>query len=343
MKNLIIIAAVSITLLLTGCKQNGDSESGSVADDSAVIATVNGKPVTEAILNVLEREIAQRNRGAKIPKEQLIEELINRELLYQEAEKKQLDKKPDVAPNLKFLRLSLLSQADIQDFIKNNPVTDEEVKAEYEKMVSGPDGTEYKARHILTKTEDEAKTVIDKLQKGEKFEELAKTHSTGPSKTKGGDLGWFSPNQMVPPFSEAVVALKKGEYTATPVKTQFGWHVILQEDSRKKSPPALDAVKARIRSSLQMQKIQKHIEELRKNATIVMVEPEKSEEPKQAEKKPETSESSSSEPVKSDAPADKTQPKADSQAPAAGKTEPKAETPTAVEQTDTKKEETPTE
>lgn len=338
MKNLSIIAAVSITLLLTGCKQNG--EPGSAADDSAVIATVNGKPVTEAVLKVLETEIAQRNRGAKIPKEQLIEELINRELLYQEAEKKQLEKEPDVASNLKFLRLSLLSQADIQDFIKNNPVTEEEIKAEYEKMVSGPEGTEYKARHILVKTEDEAKTVIAKLQKGEKFEELAKTHSTGPSKTKGGDLGWFSPNQMVPPFSEAVGALKKDEYTTTPVKTQFGWHVILLEDSRKKSPPAFDSVKARIRSSLQMQKIQKYIEELRKNATIVMVEPEKSEGPEQAEKKPETSET-----AKPDAPATKTQPKADSPTPAekTGKTETKADTQTPVEQADTKKEGTPTE
>ena len=288
--------------------------------------------------------MAQRRRGAKIPKEQLIEELINRELLYQEAEKKQLDKKPDVAPNLNFLRLSLLSQADIQDFIKNNPVTDEEVKAEYDKKVSGPDGTEYKARHILVKTEDEAKTVTEKLQKGGKFEELAKTHSTGPSKTKGGDLGWFNPSQMVPPFSEAVVALKKGEYTTTPVKTQFGWHVILLEDSRKKAPPAFDSVKARIRSSLQMQKVQKHIEELRKNATIVMVEPEKSEEPKQAEKQPESNESSSSETAKPDTPSDKTQPKADSPTPA-GKTEPKAkaDTPTPAEQTDTKKKEAPTE
>jgi len=339
MKNLIIIAAASITLLLVGCKQNGDSESA--ADDSTVIATVNGKPVTEAVFNVLQTEIAQRSRGAKIPKEKLIEELINRELLYQEAEKKQLGKKPDIAPNLKFLRLSLLSQADIQDFIKNNPVSDEEIKAEYEKMSSGSEATEYKARHILVKKEDEAKTIIGKLQKGVKFEELARTHSTGPSKTKGGDLGWFSPNQMVPPFSEAVVALKKGEYTTTPVKTQFGWHVILLENSRKKNPPPFESVKARIRSSLQMQKIQKHIEELRKNATIVMVEPEKSEEPKPAEKKPETGKSSASETAKPEAPADKTQSKPDSPPPA-GKTETKADTPTPAEQADTKKEKTPT-
>ncbi len=339
MKNLIIIAAVSIMLSLTGCQQKGESQS---ADDSAVIATVNGKPVTEATLKVLETEIAQRRRGAKIPKEKLIEELINRELLYQEAEKKHLEKKPDVASNLKFMRLSLLSQADLQDFIKNNPVTDEEIKAEYDKKVSGPEGTEYKARHILTKTEDQAKTVIEKLKKGEKFEELAKTYSTGPSKTKGGDLGWFSPNQMVPPFSEAVVALKKGEYTTTPVKTQFGWHVIRLEDSRKKTPPAFDSVKARIRSSLQMQKIQKHIEELRKNATIVMAEPKKSEEPKQAEKKPEVSKSSSNETAKPDAAAAKAQPKADSPAPVAGETETKADTPTPAEEADTKKEKTST-
>jgi len=221
-------------------------------------------------------------------------------------------------------------------------VTDEAIKAEYEKMVSGPGGTEYKARHILVKTEGEAKTVIEKLKKGEKFEELAKTYSTGPSKTKGGDLGWFSPNQMVPPFSAAVVALKKGEYTTTPVKTQFGWHVILLEDSRKKTPPAFESVKARIRSSLQMQEIQKHIEELRKNATIVMAEPEKSKVPEQAEKKPETGESSGSKTAKPDAAADKTQTKADSPPAPAGKTETKADTPTPAEQADTKKEKTPT-
>jgi peptidyl-prolyl cis-trans isomerase C len=340
MKNLITIAAISIMLLLTACKQGSDSQQA--ADGSAVVATVNGEPITETMLQALEKQATQ-GRGGNIPRERLIEELISRELLYQEAKKNQLDQNPEIAASLNFMRLSTLSQAELQDFIKNHPVTDEEVKQEYDRKAEGPEATEYKARHILTKKEEDAKAVIEKLKKGEKFEALAKEYSTGPSKTKGGDLGWFGPNQMVPPFAAAVTELKKGEYTTTPVKTQFGWHVILLEDSRKKAAPVFDSVKQRIKASLQMQKVQKHIEDLRKNATIVMAEPEKSEEPKEAEKKPASSESSDSETTKPDSPPTTTQTEADRQTPAAENAKPKPAASTLAKQTDTKKVEGATE
>jgi peptidyl-prolyl cis-trans isomerase C len=133
--------------------------------------------------------------------------------------------------------------------------------------------TEYKARHILVDSEEAAKDVIKKLKKGEKFADLAKKVSKDPgSKGNGGDLGWFNPQQMVPPFSNAVVSLKNGELTQTPVQTQFGWHVILREDSRDQPPPAFDAVKDQLRSMMQTQRLQQHIGELKAKAKIEQFE-----------------------------------------------------------------------
>jgi peptidyl-prolyl cis-trans isomerase C len=174
---------------------------------------------------------------------------------------------------------SILSQAAMQDFIMNTPVSDAEIQKEYDATFGGAGQEEYKARHILTKTEDEAKQVIQKLKAGGDFKALAKEYSTDPTAgPSGGDLGWFSAQQMVAPFSSAVVAMKNGDYSQEPVQTQFGWHVILREESRAKTPPPLEAVKANIQAQMQRNAIENHIETLRTSAKIEMTPPKSAEE-----------------------------------------------------------------
>jgi peptidyl-prolyl cis-trans isomerase C len=232
------------------------------------VAIVNGTVISKTTFKTLEDEIALRTHGQKFPKQQLLEELIQRELLVQDAHKKHLEQSAEVKERIDMAERSLLSQANLQDYLKTNPVTDAEIKAEYDKEIVKMSGTEYKARHILVKTEEEAKRIIADLGKGAKFEALAEKHSLDPSKEQGGDLGWFTEGQMVEPFSKAVVALEKGKYTLTPVQTQFGWHVILREDSRAQVPPPFDSIKEQLRPALQQQKVQKMLEDLRKNAKV---------------------------------------------------------------------------
>jgi len=263
------------TTILTACdqQQTGDTANGStVAPVAAIskddaIAVVNGQYISKQAFSDLQKEISQRSQGQSFPKEKLIEELIQREILIQEASNKQLDKTAEFSERLETIKKSLLSQAAIQDYIKSNPVTDAELKVEYDEKIAKT-GIEYKARHILVKTEEESKKVIAELDKGADFKELAKKKSTGPSGPKGGDLGWFTPDRMVPPFSEAVIALEDNKYTPEAVKTQFGWHVILREESRAQTPPPFDSVKEQFRSMLQRKKMQSYMENLRSQAKV---------------------------------------------------------------------------
>ena len=240
--------------------------------DAAVM--VNGQYISKAALETLTQEVAERARGQKIPKEKLIDELIKRKLLVQQAVDKKLDQTPETQQRLEMMRNSLLSQLAIEDYIKANPVTEADIRAEYDKQIANvAGGTEYKARHILLEKEDEAVAVIVELDKGGDFAKLATTKSTGPSKAQGGDLGWFGAKQMVPEFSAAVATLEKGKYTATPVKTQFGWHVIILEDSRVKTPPPFEAVKSQIEPSIQREKLSAYLDSLRSSAKVEILVP----------------------------------------------------------------------
>ncbi|MGR9114781.1 MAG: peptidylprolyl isomerase [Gammaproteobacteria bacterium] len=301
------------TVLIAGCDKleqtSGTVMAPAVKKEDAV-AVVNGQYISKATLKSLENEIAERSHGQTFPKEKLIEELVRRELLVQDALHKQLDKSPEFLERIEQAKRALLSQAALQDFLKSNPVTDDEIKTEYDKKVGGDNGLEFKARHILVKTEDEAKNLIGELDKGANFEELAKKHSTGPSGPQGGDLGWFIASQMVPPFSEAVIALENGKYTSEPVETQFGWHVILREDSRPQTVPPLEAVKEQLLPFLQRQKVQDMLEKLRSQAQVEILIPVAEE---QAVSTPETeaepaAESSSESAPSADNPAAEPQP-----------------------------------
>ena len=288
MKKMIIPLLVAGTALIAGCDQKPAETTSTAAATPAIskadaIAVVNGQYIAKSTLNQLEKEIAERGHGQKFPKEKLVEELIQRELLVQDAVQKQLDKSPEITAQLEAAKKTLLTQADVQNFIKANPVTDAEVKAEYDSKVAGENGTEYKARHILVKTEDEAKKLIAELDKGGDFAKLANKNSLDAKESQnGGDLGWFVAGQMVAPFSEAVVKLEKGQYTKAPVKTQFGWHVILREDSRAQTPPPLEAVKEQLMPYLQRKKVQNMVETLRKQAKVEILVPLTEEPPKPA-------------------------------------------------------------
>jgi len=287
MKLKLIPLILASSVLLPGCFEEKAKDTGTAAPPTVskedAVASVNGTYISKKTLETLEKEITERSQGQTFPKEQLLEELIQRELLIQQAVQKQLDKSPEVIERMATVRNSLLSQAALQDYLKANPVTDEEIKAEYDSKMANM-GSEYKARHILVKTEDEAKKLIAELEKGADFTALAKKHSIDPMGSEGGDLGWFTADRMVPPFSEAVVALENGKFSKQPVQTQFGWHVILREESRALTPPPFDAVKEQIRPMLQRQKAQAMIENLRKNAKVEVLLPPTP--PKQEETQP---------------------------------------------------------
>lgn len=283
---------VAGTALIAGCNQEKATDTAGTTsspaataapaiDKADAIAVVNGQYIAKSTLDTLEKEIAERSHGQTFPKEKLVEELVQRELLVQDAVQKQLDKSPEFIAQLDAAKKALLTQADLQNFIKANPVTDAEIKAEYDSKVAAEKGTEYKARHILVKTEAEAKKLIAELDKGADFAKLANKNSLDAKESQnGGDLGWFSAAQMVAPFSEAVAALENGKYTKEPVKTQFGYHVILKEDSRPVTPPPLEAVKEQLTPFLQRKKVQEMIETLRKQAKVEVLVPLTEEKPK---------------------------------------------------------------
>jgi len=290
------VAAVASALLLAGCDNPpgtaekiagiapGHTSSSSLGETKPTaentVVIINGKPISKALFQSVLAEVAQRAGGQKVPDDKVLEGLIARELLSQEADKQDLAKDPAVAEKLENARRDVLVAARIEQFRKTSNVTEEEIKKEYDTRVASiPSGktTEYKARHILLENEQDAKDVLAKLKKGAKFDDLAKKLSKDPTaKQNGGLLDWFNPKQMVAEFSAAVAALKNGETTPSPVKSQFGWHVIQREDSREQDatpPPPYDAVKDQFRTLLLGQKLQKHVEELKAAAKIERLTP----------------------------------------------------------------------
>lgn len=238
------------------------------ADADSVVATVNGTKITEWMV---QRYAQQRNLPQNLGKDQrgiLIEELINRELIYQDALSIGVDKTPAIQAEIENMKVNIIASAMLNRSSDRFAVSEEDMKAEYEKRKGELGGKELKARHILLENEADAKAVIAELDKGSDFAELAKKRSTGPTGPQGGDLGWFQPGQMVREFSAAAQKLEKGSYTKAPVKTQFGWHVILLEDTRTVAPPAYEAIKEQIRVGMQGQLMESYIGGLRNKAKI---------------------------------------------------------------------------
>jgi peptidyl-prolyl cis-trans isomerase C len=234
------------------------------------LAIVNGKPVPKSRVDMLTQQLAKSGRPVSPEMQgQLKDEVIAREIFMQEAQKRGLDATDDFKAQMELARQTLLIRELFADYQKTNPVTDAEIKAEYDKFVTANGGKEYRARHILVPTEAEAKKVIADLKKGAKFEVLAKQRSKDPgSGANGGDLDWANAASYVPEFAEAMVKLKKGEMTQEPVKSNFGWHVIRVDDIRDAQLPKLEEVKPQIAQQLQQQKLAAFQENLRKSAKI---------------------------------------------------------------------------
>lgn len=232
------------------------------------IAVVNGKAVPKARLDTLVQQ-AQR-AGQQVTPElqaQAKDQVVLREIFAQEAERRGIPATADYKAQMELARQSIMIRELFEDFKKKNPVSDAEAKAEYDKFKAQASGTEYRARHILVEGEDEAKALIAQIKGGAKFEDLAKEKSKDPgSGQNGGDLDFAKPDNYVPEFSKAMTALKKGEMTEQPVKSQFGWHIIRLEDTREAQFPDFDAVKPQIQQRLGQVKLQKFQEDLRKGA-----------------------------------------------------------------------------
>jgi peptidyl-prolyl cis-trans isomerase C len=233
------------------------------------LAVVNGKPVPSSRADAMVKQMAaQGQQDTPQLRAMVKEELVNREILMQEADKLGLSSSPEVKNQMEMARQAIIIRALVADYVKKNPVSEAEIKAEYDKFKAQAGDKEYHARHILVDKEEDAKAIIDKLKSGTKFEDLAKQSKDPGSAANGGDLDWAPPTAFVKPFSDAMIALKPGQFTETPVKTQFGYHVIKLEDSRAAKVPTFEEVKPQITESLQQQKLQAYQQELKKKAKI---------------------------------------------------------------------------
>jgi peptidyl-prolyl cis-trans isomerase C len=233
------------------------------------LAVVNGKPVPSARADMMVKQMATQGQADSPQLRAMIkEELINREILMQEADKRGLGNTADIKAQLEMARQSIVIRALVTDFLKKNPVKDAEIQAEYDRFKAQAGDKEYHARHILVEKEDDAKAIIAKLKGGAKFEDLAKQSNDTGSAANGGDLDWAAPTSFVKPFSDAMIGLQKGQITETPVKTQFGYHVIKLEDVRAAKVPTLEEVKPQIAESLQQKKLAAFQQELRSKAKI---------------------------------------------------------------------------
>ena len=275
-KSRVVLTSVLALLAVSACTSK-DAEkpvagvSATKASTAAIAATVNGTAISEKLVEmILKQQAAQGMPDNAESRKMIIDSLATQLILSQEAAKKGLDKTSEIADQLEMTRQSILAEAFVQDYMKGNPVTDDMLSAEYDKFKAQESGSQYKGRHILVEKEADAKDIIAKLKKDPKaFEALAKSKSKDPgSKDKGGDLGWFDPRGMVPEFGTAVATLEKDKFTEEPVKSKFGYHVILLEDTRPNPAPTLEQVKPGLTQQVQQQNFVKMVEDMKAKAKI---------------------------------------------------------------------------
>jgi len=235
------------------------------------VATINGTRIDSSVLAIYAESRTQKPIGelAEQDRQKLVSELTDLYILSTQPGSADLMKDPKVAAQLELQERAIVAQAFATKFLADNETTDEEVQAEYATQARLAPPLQFKARHILVPTQSEAIDLIAKLDTGSDFAALAIESSTGPSATEGGALPWFSPSQMVTPFSNAVAELEDGKYTSEPVQTEFGWHVILREESRANEPPPLESVRETIKQNVAQKKFQVHLEKLRTDAMSI--------------------------------------------------------------------------
>jgi len=238
------------------------------AEDKSA-ALVNGVSIPQSRIDVRVKAAAQQGQPDTPELRKAIrEDMINLEVLAQEAAKLGLEKNSEVEQQLVLARQSVLANAFVQDYVQKHPISDDVLKKEYDQLKTNVGTKEYKARHILVETEAEAKAIIAQLGKKTKFEKLAVKSKDAGSAENGGELDWAVPSNFVPPFANAMIGLKKGEYTKEPVESQYGWHVIKLDDIRELKVPSFDELKPQMQQRMQQQMVQNSISELRDKAKI---------------------------------------------------------------------------
>ena len=264
-----ILVLASVLTALAACQPKGATTAGT-ADTSATLATVNGTAITQNFFDFYVKAISGKKPAELTADQQAqaLDNLIRANLVAQEAQKDGTEATADTADMLVLTRLNVLQQAMSEKYLKDKKPSEQELRAEYENQVASLPKLEYHARHILVATEPFATSVVQRLEKGDKFEDVAKKESMDSSKDNGGDLGWFTPDRMVKPFAEAVVAMKPGDYTHKAVQTQYGWHVIQLVDTRPLSPPPFDQVKQRLDQVVEAKKFKAYTDDLISKAKI---------------------------------------------------------------------------
>ena len=260
-----------LALSLAACQPKGGSSTSSAPGASDTVATVNGATIDRGLFDYFLKASSQGKDPATLTqaqKEEALDNLVRAELVAQQADKNGISKDPQTANLIELSRLNAIQQAFSENFVKENKPTEEEIRKEYEVQVAKIPHTEYHVEHILVANADAANAAIASLDKGAKFEDLAKKASTDSSKDQGGDLGWQTPDRMVKEFSDAMVALKPGEYTHVPVKTQYGWHVIKLLDTRPLAPPTYESVKERVAQIVLGNKYKAYVDGLLAKAQI---------------------------------------------------------------------------
>lgn len=240
-----------------------------IAAPADVLATVNGTTITQHMFDLYSKQRGVED-ASKLPAEQkkrLVDELVNRELLFRSALEQKLDSKPDVSAELDNARMNILASNAVRNEVETrSALSDEKLKESYQAFLKELPGLEYKTRHILVDNEDKAKALVTELDKGGDFAKLANDNATGAA--DGGELEWFNPDDMIKPFVDAVVKLQKGQYTKAPVQTQYGWHIIQLQDTRKVPPPSFDDVKEQLLMNARNTQIENYIKGLRAKAKI---------------------------------------------------------------------------
>jgi peptidyl-prolyl cis-trans isomerase C len=243
-----------------------------MAEDNA-IASVNNVNISEDDFQAYAKSRIGVRPGPALPagkRQELMDELVTREIIYQAAVADGFDQDAEVLSIIREQIRNIVTGQRIEKLLADTPVSDADLRKAYDKQIAENASSEYSASHILLKTEDEAKTIIDKLNKGADFAKLAKEFSTGPSAAEGGDLGWFAANQMVKPFSDAVEKLEVGQYGNRAVQTRFGWHVIKLDAKRAIEPPSYHSMQDQLAKVIQNKIITGYIDGLREKATIVV-------------------------------------------------------------------------
>jgi peptidyl-prolyl cis-trans isomerase C len=267
-----LTATIAAAVCIAGCKPHAGAVT-STASQSPPAAIVNGVSISRAVYDLYLREVASQMRGnpssfTADQRKELLENLIRQELVVQQSQKDGLAQDPPVLNALELARLDIFERAALQRYLKDHAPTEQELRAQYETWAASYPRVKYRASHILVETEPYAEKIIDELNKGANFADLAKRDSMDPSKEQGGDIGWFTPDRMIPEFVAAVAALKPGEYTRKPVHTTYGWHIIKLEEVQDVTPPAYDSIRQQLFATVAQKKFRDYEDSLGKTAQI---------------------------------------------------------------------------